>query len=78
MKVLTPKAASIKTGITQAGLRWNEAQGRLFCIKVECGTGRYQRLYLEDELDRFLRARRKAPDAAEATAELVSAGTCER
>jgi hypothetical protein len=65
MKLLTPKAAAIKTGITQAGLRWNEARGRLLCIKVDCGTGRYQRLYLEDELDRFLRARAKPPEVAE-------------
>jgi hypothetical protein len=66
MKLFTPKAAAIKTGLTQAGLRWNETRGRLVCIKVECGTGRYQRLYLEEELDRFLRARAKPPEVAEA------------
>jgi len=57
MKLLTPKAAAIKTGLTQAGLRWNEARGRLACIKLDCGPGRSQRLYTEEEIDRFLRAR---------------------
>jgi hypothetical protein len=59
MSFLTTKAVALRTGLTSDAIRWNERHGRLLSIKVDSGHGHYQRLYLEDDVTRFIAERAK-------------------
>jgi hypothetical protein len=59
MAFLTTKAVALRAGLTSDAIRWNERRGRLLSIKVDSGHGHYQRLYLEEDVDRFIKERAK-------------------
>jgi hypothetical protein len=70
MSFLTTKAVALRAGLTSDAIRWNERHGRLLSIKVDSGHGHYQRLYLEEDVERFIkeRAKRAQTKAAEKVA----------
>jgi DNA-binding transcriptional MerR regulator len=76
---LTTKAVSLRTGLTPDCIRWHERQGHLLVIKAERSPGSYQRLYLAEDVERFVALRKarklaRAPreaDEAEIVAEVV-------
>lgn len=75
MSFLTTKAVALRAGLTSDAIRWNERHGRLLSIKVDSGHGHYQRLYLEDDVERFIKERAKRMQAkatAKATLEPVA------
>jgi hypothetical protein len=59
MGFMTTKAVCLKTGLSADAVRWNERCGRLLAIKVDDGRGSYQRLFMEEDVDRFLKERAK-------------------
>jgi hypothetical protein len=57
MSFLTTKAVSLRTGLTTDAIRWHERNGRLLSIKVERSPGVFQRVYLSEDVDRFIQQR---------------------
>jgi hypothetical protein len=57
MSFMTTKAVALKTGLSADAVRWNERCGRLLAIKVEDGRGHYQRLFLAEDVERFMKLR---------------------
>jgi hypothetical protein len=57
MSFLTTKAVSFRTGLTTDSIRWHERQGHLLAIKVERSPGVFMRLFLEEDVERFVRKR---------------------
>jgi hypothetical protein len=75
MAFLTTKAVCLKTGLSADAVRWNERCGRLLAIKVDDGRGSFQRLFMEEDVERFLKERAKrasAKAAAKAAIEPVA------
>ena len=54
---LTTKAVALRTGLTTDAIRWHEKHGRLLSIKVERGPGVFMRVFLAEDVDRFVRVR---------------------
>jgi hypothetical protein len=54
---LTTHAAALRLGITCDAVRWHERQGNLESIKVERSPTSYQRLYFEENVERFRQKR---------------------
>ena len=78
MSFLTTKAVALRAGLTSDAIRWNERRGRLLSIKVDSGHGHYQRLYLEEDVARFIKERaRRAQAKATAQAALAPVAVSE-
>ena len=54
---LTTKAVALRTGLTTDAIRWHEKHGRLLSIKVERSPGVFMRVFLADDVERFVRVR---------------------
>jgi hypothetical protein len=65
MAFLTTKAAAARTGLTTDCIRWHEKHGRLLSIKVERSPGVFMRLFLEEDVERFVRQREQQKKAVE-------------
>jgi DNA-binding transcriptional MerR regulator len=57
MSFLTTKAVAVKAGLTPDAIRWHERQGNLLALKVERSPGVFMRLFVEEDVERFLRQR---------------------
>jgi len=57
MVLLTPNGAAQILGITADAVRYHERLGHLLAIKVDRGTGRPMRLFVKEDVERFLRQR---------------------
>ena len=74
---LTTHAVALRLGLTCDAVRWHERQGHLLSVKVERSPGSFQKVYMEEDVERFRQQRaakalaRQAP--GEALGELVGA-----
>ena len=71
MTLLTTKTVSMKTGLSTDAIRWHENQGHLLAFKVERSPGVFMRLFVEEDVERFLRRREQATVAKASTYEAV-------
>jgi DNA-binding transcriptional MerR regulator len=60
MHLLTTKKAAALLGLTPDAVRWHERKGHLLAIKVDRGQGEFQRLFLQEDVERFQRQRELA------------------
>lgn len=54
---LTTHAVALRLGLTCDAVRWHERHGHLQSIKVERSPTSYQRLYFEEDVERFRQKR---------------------
>ena len=54
---LTTHAVALRLGLSCDAVRWHERQGHLESIKVERSPTSYQRLYFEENVERFRQKR---------------------
>jgi DNA-binding transcriptional MerR regulator len=57
MNLLTTKKAAAILGLTPDAVRYHERQGHILAIKVDRGQGEFQRLFVQEEIERFQRQR---------------------
>ena len=57
MSFLTTKAVATQTGLSPDTIRWHERQGNLLALKVERSPGVFMRLFVQEDVERFLRQR---------------------
>ena len=57
MNLLTTQGAAAILGLTPDAVRYHERQGHILAIKVERGQGEFQRLFVQEDIERFLRQR---------------------
>jgi DNA-binding transcriptional MerR regulator len=57
MTLVTTKTAAAILGLTPDAVRWHERKGNLLAIKVDRGQGVFMRLFLEEDVEQFLRKR---------------------
>jgi DNA-binding transcriptional MerR regulator len=57
MNLLTTKKAAALLGLTPDAVRYHARQGHILCIRVERGEGEFQRLFVQDDIERFQRQR---------------------
>lgn len=57
MTLLTTKTAAAMLGLTPDAVRYHERQGHLLAIKIERAPGEFQRLFVQEDIERFLRQR---------------------
>ena len=57
MNLLTTKKAAAILGLTPDAVRWHERQGHILAIKVDRGHGEFQRLFVQEDIERFQRLR---------------------
>ena len=72
MAYLTTRGAAERLGISADGVRWLEKRGRLMAIKVSSGHGHFQRLYLEESIERYRKEREHAALARAEPAEALA------
>jgi DNA-binding transcriptional MerR regulator len=71
MELLTTKRVAQMAGLTPDAVRYHERLGHLIAIKVDRGGGNFQRLFLREDIERFLRQRtEKREPTAEAAQEV--------
>jgi DNA-binding transcriptional MerR regulator len=63
MTLLTTKKAAAILGLTPDAVRYHERQGHILAIKVDRGQGEFQRLFVQEDIERFQR-QREARDLA--------------
>jgi hypothetical protein len=54
---LTTNAVALRLGLTCDAVRWHERQGHLESIRVQRSPTSYQRLYFEENVERFRQKR---------------------
>jgi DNA-binding transcriptional MerR regulator len=69
MELLTTKRVAALLGITPDAVRYHEREGHLLAVKVERGPNEFQRLFLREDVDRFLRQRAARRELVAATKE---------
>jgi DNA-binding transcriptional MerR regulator len=57
MNLLTTKKAAAILGLTPDAVRYHERQGHILAIKVDRSQGEFQRLFVQEEIERFQRQR---------------------
>jgi DNA-binding transcriptional MerR regulator len=57
MELLTTRTVAALLGMTCEAIRYHEREGHLLAIKVERCPGQFQRLFLKEDVERFLRKR---------------------
>ena len=57
MELLTTKTVAVMLGLTPDAVRYHERQGHILAIKVERGQGKFQRLFVKQDIERFQRQR---------------------
>ena len=57
MNLLSTHKAALLAQCTPDNIRYHARQGRLLSIKIDQGNGRFERLYLEEDVARFVRER---------------------
>ena len=67
---LTTHGAALRLGLTCEAVRWHERHGRLTTIKVERSPGSYQKIYVEESVERFRQQRAAAALARQARDEV--------
>jgi DNA-binding transcriptional MerR regulator len=68
MNLLSTYKAALLVGCTPDNIRYHERCGRLLAIKIDRGNGRFERLYLQEDIERFMREREIASAAKSAVA----------
>jgi|RhiMethySRZTD1v2_1073278.scaffolds.fasta_scaffold12917_6 DNA-binding transcriptional MerR regulator len=60
MNLLSTHKAALLAQCTPDNIRYHAKQGRLLPIKIDRGNGRFERLYLQEDVERFVREREAA------------------
>jgi DNA-binding transcriptional MerR regulator len=68
MNLLSTHKAALLANCTADNIRYHARHGRLLPIKIDRGNGRFERLYLQEDVERFLRDREAAKAARESHA----------
>jgi DNA-binding transcriptional MerR regulator len=61
--LLTTKKVAQMLDITSDAVRYHERQGHILAIKVDRGGGDFQRLFLLQDVERFVQQRKQARTA---------------
>ena len=70
MDLLTTSKVALMLGMTSDNVRYHEREGHIFAIKVERSPGEFQRLFVQEDIERFQR-QRATQALARATRETV-------
>jgi DNA-binding transcriptional MerR regulator len=70
---LTTNAVALRLGLTPYAVRWHERQGHLESIKVQRSPTSYQRLYFEENVERFRQKRAAKALAQQACVDVLDA-----
>ena len=73
MHLLTTKKAAAMLGLTPDAVRYHERQGHILCIRVDRGQGEFQRLFVQEDIERFQRLREQARTAKANVGEAIEA-----
>lgn len=68
VSLLTTKMVAVKTGLSADTIRWHERQGHLLAIKIERSPGVFMRLFVQEDVERFVQQRALARLAKAAAA----------
>jgi DNA-binding transcriptional MerR regulator len=68
MNLLTTNKVAVMLGMSPDGVRYLERTGQLLAIKVDCGYGKTQRLFIQEDIERFQREREQARELAATSA----------
>ena len=70
---LTTHAVALRLGLTCDAVRWHERHGHLLSVKVERSPGSFQKVYMEEDLERFRQVRAAKARARHARDDVVVA-----
>ena len=71
MNLITTKKAAAMLGLTTDALRYHERLGHVRAFRIDRGQGQYQRLFIEEDIQRFQQQRELARVAKTSKGETV-------
>lgn len=74
MDLWSTNKAALEVGCTADNLRYHVRRGHLSTITVDRGNGRVERLFLRQDIERFIRERDQVHDAAKPSDTAVKVG----
>ena len=69
MTLITTRTVARMLDMTTEAVRYHEREGHILAIKVERSNGQFQRLFLREDIERFMRQRATQRELVAATKE---------